>query len=71
MEALLGFISIAAAKKEASRLLFHPISGFLPKTKFQKNCISCHCHLNQGGSVVVMLWFSSPNFDTRNSMMIL
>ena len=36
MEALLGFISIAAAKKKASRLLFHPISGFLPKTKFEK-----------------------------------
>ena len=36
MEAVLGFISIAAAKKKASRLLFHPISGFLPKTKFYK-----------------------------------
>ena len=32
---LLGFISIAAGKK-GSHLLFHPISGFLPKTKFQK-----------------------------------
>lgn len=32
---LSGFISIAAGTK-ASHLLFHPSSGFLPKTKFQK-----------------------------------
>ena len=48
MEALLGFISIAAAKKKASRLLFHPISGFLPKTKFKKIYDSCHRHLYKG-----------------------
>ena len=47
-------------QKKASNLLFHPISGFLPKTKFKKFTSHAIGTFTRGSFFLV---FSSPNFD--------